>query len=235
MRLQPLGFSKELLPVGGCAVIEYLIERMLLAGIEIIFINTAAEKTDLIRYLSSKSPHGSKCVFMVRERKGLLDAIVQPAQFLRDDDELYFGLPDTIWFPTDGFSKLMGHAGEIVLGLFDTGTPERFDSVVTDESGRIQSVEVKVPAPKSKWTWGTGKIRVGEVPRLLALAQRHEGIPLFGSVLHDYANLWPAYGIKYEGSSYLDVGLPEDYARAEGFQAAHKTGMCVSSPDEARV
>ena len=45
-RLQPLGFSKELAPVAHKAVIEYLIERMLLAGIDKIFINTAEDKTD---------------------------------------------------------------------------------------------------------------------------------------------------------------------------------------------
>ncbi len=45
-RLQPIGFSKELAYVGGKAIIEHLIERMVIAGIKNIFINTASDKTD---------------------------------------------------------------------------------------------------------------------------------------------------------------------------------------------
>ena len=54
-RLQPIGFSKELAPVTRRAVIEFLIERMVSAGIDKIFINTAEDKSELIRYLSTKS------------------------------------------------------------------------------------------------------------------------------------------------------------------------------------
>ena len=46
-RLQPIGFSKELAPVGRRAVIEYLIERMISAGIDKIFINTSEDKLTL--------------------------------------------------------------------------------------------------------------------------------------------------------------------------------------------
>src|SRR3989339_405185 len=141
-RLQPIGFSKELAPVARRAVIEYLIERMVLAGIDKIFINTAEDKTDLIRYLAAKSIYKNMLLFMVRERKGLLDGIVLPEQFLREDDELYFGLPDTIWYPEDGFLQLDQHKSELVLGLFDTGTPEKFDSVVIDKNSQIKSIEV---------------------------------------------------------------------------------------------
>ena len=58
----------------------------------------------------------------MRPRRGLLDGIILPQQFLREDDELYFGLPDTIWYPKDGFAQLDKLKGELVLGLFDTGT-----------------------------------------------------------------------------------------------------------------
>lgn len=160
LRLQPIGFSKELVPVAGRAVIEYLIERMVFAGIDKIFINTAEDKADLIRYLSSKSPHAEKLIFLVRPRRGLLDGIVLPEQFLREDDVLYFGLPDTIWYPTNAFAQLDQINANLVLGLFDTGTPERFDSVVIDTKNRIQSIEVKVKKPKTKWTWAIGKMTV---------------------------------------------------------------------------
>ncbi|KKU45232.1 MAG: Nucleotidyl transferase [Microgenomates group bacterium GW2011_GWA2_46_7] len=214
-RLQPLGFSKELAPVQGRAVIEYLIERMVRSGIDKIFINTAPDKTDLIHYLSDKSPYHDHLIFLVRERKGLLDGITLPQQFLRPDDELYFGLPDTIWYPKDAYIQVAHQAGELVLGLFDTGTPERFDSVVIDHQHQIQSIEVKVQEPKTKWTWAIGKLTV-RAARLL------ESNPLFGASLHTYSQAHRAFAVQLHGSSCLDIGIPEDYAKAEIFVKSHE-------------
>ncbi len=214
-RLQPIGFSKELAPVARRAVIEYLIERMVLAGIDKIFINTAEDKTDLIRYLSAKSPFAPYLIFMVRPRAGLLDGIVLPEQYLREDDELFFGLPDTIWYPKDGFVQVDKQPGELVLGLFDTGTPERFDSVVVDAKNRIQSIEVKVRNPKTKWTWAIGKMSV-KVARALPR------LPLFGEAMNSYAQNHPSYAVELAGSSCLDIGVGDDYDRADAFVKAHE-------------
>lgn len=210
LRLQPIGFSKELAPVGRRAVIDYLLERMILAGITKIFINTAEDKTDLIRYLSTKSPYASHLIFLVRPRRGLLDGIILPQQFLREDDELYFGLPDTIWYPKNGFAQLDQLKGELVLGLFDTGTPKLFDSVVINEQNQIQSIEVKVPKPKTKWTWAIGKLSV-RAARLL------KPNPLFGASLHDYCQKYPGYAVELQDSYCLDIGIPDDYAKADQF------------------
>lgn len=216
-RLQPLGFSKELAPVARRAVIEYLIERLVLSGIDKIFINTAEDKADLIRYLADKSPYKNHLIFLVRERKGLLDGIVLPEQFLRPDDELYFGLPDTIWYPKDAFSRLDRFHGELVLGLFDTGTPEKFDSVVIDKVNKIESIEVKVAKPKTKWTWAMGKLTV-RAARLLRLYEQKLGDkPLFGEAMHFYAQDHPAYAVELSDSHCLDIGIPNDYSRANQF------------------
>lgn len=222
-RLQPLGFSKELAPVARRAVIEYLIERLILAGIDKIFINTAEDKTDLIRYLSYKSPYKDHLVFFVRERKGLLDGIVLPEQFLGEHDELYFGLPDTIWYPKDGFVQLDSQKGDLVLGLFDTGTPERFDSVVIDKDKRVQSIEVKVQSPKTKWTWAMGKMTVKVARALRAIEKQHRlGGGEFGRVMHLYAQDNPSYAIELAGSSCLDIGVPEEYEKADLFVKNHE-------------
>lgn len=216
-RLQPIGFSKELAPVARRAVIEYLIERMVLAGVDKIFINTAEDKTDLIRYLSTKSIYKDMLVFLVRERKGLLDGIVLPEQFLREDDELYFGLPDTIWYPRDGFAQLDTLPGELVLGLFDTGTPDKFDSVVIDKNSQIKSIEVKVAKPKTKWTWAMGKLSV-KAARLLRHYETQLGDhPLFGDAMNLYCQDHPGYAVELAGSHCIDIGVPDDYDRADAF------------------
>lgn len=214
-RLQPIGFSKELAPVARRAVIEYLIERMLLSGIDKIFINTASDKGDLTKYLADKSPYKNNLIFMVRERTGLLDGIVSPQQFLRDEDELYFGLPDTIWYPKDGFAQLDKQPGELVLGLFDTGTPERFDSVVLDSANKIKSIDVKIKDPKTKWTWAMGKMTV-RVARALCPNS------LFGVSMHEYCQDHPGYAVELADSSCLDIGIPDDYEKAETFVKLHE-------------
>jgi dTDP-glucose pyrophosphorylase len=221
-RLQPIGFSKELAPVARRAVIEYLIERMVRAGIDKIFVNTAADKTDLIQYLATKSPYKNNLVFLVRERKGLLDGIVLPEQFLDEGDELYFGLPDTIWYPKDGFAQVRDMKGELILGLFDTGTPKLFDSVVIDKTGQIKSIEVKVKEPKTKWTWAIGKLSV----RAARLLRQYESVqgdhPLFGVAMHAYCQDHPGYAVQLAGSSCLDIGVHDDYDRSDAFVKSHE-------------
>lgn len=216
-RLQPIGFSKELAPVARRAVIEYLIERMLLAGVDKIFINTAEDKADLIRYLADKSPYKHNLIFMVRPRAGLLDGIVLPEQFLREDDELYFGLPDTIWYPKDGFKQLDQLSGELILGLFDTGTPDKFDSVVIDANSQIKSIEVKVAKPKTKWTWAMGKMTVRAARLLRKYEQQLVDKPLFGQVMHLYCQDHLGSAIELAGSHCIDIGVPDDYDKAESF------------------
>ena len=58
-RIQPLAFSKELLPVGGrsqdgverpCAVSEYLIERLILGGADRLCFVIAPGKSDILEY-----------------------------------------------------------------------------------------------------------------------------------------------------------------------------------------
>src|SRR5256885_9366798 len=62
-RIQPLAFSKELLPVGSCiargqerprAVSEYLVERMLLAGADKICFVISPYKSDIIDYYGGR-------------------------------------------------------------------------------------------------------------------------------------------------------------------------------------
>src|SRR5207253_9124897 len=62
-RIQPLGYSKELLPVGSRvingverpkAVSEYLVERMIAAGAEQICMVISAEKSDIVRYFAER-------------------------------------------------------------------------------------------------------------------------------------------------------------------------------------
>src|SRR3954471_2455807 len=111
-RIQPLGYCKELLPVGSRtvegverpkAVAEYLVERMIAAGAEQICMVVSAEKTDLIRYFAERS-YAAEIFYVLQQKpRGLCDALFRAEPFARHHDRVLIGLPDTIWFPENGY------------------------------------------------------------------------------------------------------------------------------------
>src|SRR5437879_10188510 len=106
-RIQPLGCSKELLPVGSRlvegverpkAVAEYLVERMIAAGAEQICMVISAEKTDIVKYYAERN-YAAEIFYVVQQKPhGLCDAIFRAETFARMHDQELVGLPDTIWF-----------------------------------------------------------------------------------------------------------------------------------------
>src|SRR6516162_7431013 len=111
-RIQPLGCSKELLPVGSRmvggverpkAVSEYLVERMVAAGATQICMVISAEKTDIVRYYAERD-FAAEIFYTIQPKpQGLCDAIFRAAPFAHHHERVLIGLPDTIWFPEDAY------------------------------------------------------------------------------------------------------------------------------------
>lgn len=218
-RLQPLGFSKELAIVQDKAVIEYLLERMVSSGIKKIFITVDPEKLDIPKYLSTKSPYKDNLIFLVKNRHSLADDMLAPVKFLKDTDVLYFGLPDTIWYPKDGFKVIIKQKSNVVLGLFHSDHPENFGAVLTNRSNRIIVIEDKVASPKSNWIWGIGKITVKAAKEMLEMLPVSDKPDerLLSVALNLYKDKYRCIGIKLENSYYFDIGRKEDYKYANDF------------------
>src|SRR5436190_6791072 len=138
-RIQPLAFSKELLPVGSRvdgdterprAVSEFIIERMMNAGAEKICFVIAPGKSDIIAYYGGGigSTHFS---YVVQPRPaGLCDALFRALPLIPPDEQAVFGLPDTVWFPDHGLGALPDDVLSFLL--FPVEHPEFFDAVMTD-------------------------------------------------------------------------------------------------------
>jgi dTDP-glucose pyrophosphorylase len=111
-RIQPLAFSKELLPVGSRldegeverprAVSEYLVERMLRAGVDKLCFVIGQSKSDILEYYGGDIGVASIAYVVQSPPAGLCDAIFRPLPFIGDEEWVVVGLPDTIWFPMDG-------------------------------------------------------------------------------------------------------------------------------------
>src|SRR5262245_6056457 len=114
-RIQPLAFSKELLPVGSRrdgpverprAISEHLIERMLVAGVTKICFVISPGKSDILHYFGGQIGDASICYVVQRQAAGLCDALFQAAPFVAPDEHVIIGLPDTLWFPVDALTAL---------------------------------------------------------------------------------------------------------------------------------
>ena len=231
-RIQPLGCSKELLPVGTRivdgrprpkAVAEYLVERMIAAGAEQICIVISAEKSDIVRYFA-ESEIAAQIFYVVQPRpQGLCDALFRASPFAAHNDRVVIGLPDTIWFPHDGLrtvseSLVEDSSAGVNLLLFPVPDPAHFDAVVCDQSGLVETVEVKQPQPSSEWIWGalaTTGASFSELHRLWESRARQD--EYLGHLLNAYI----AGGGRVRGSKcgelYMDVGTLDGYHQAQQF------------------
>ena len=227
-RIQPLGCSKELLPVGSRtidgverpkAVAEYLVERMIEAGAEQICIVISADKTDIIQYFSQRD-YAAEIFYVVQQRPlGLCDALFRAEPFARHHAEVLIGLPDTIWFPENAYRAALDfERAEVNLVLFPVLNPSQFDSVLTGEDGYVRRVDVKLPDAQSNWIWGA-VTTTGSSFRALKLLweARHREDEYLGHLLNAYLQAGNLVRAAYAGEVYMDVGTLAGYRGAQDY------------------
>ena len=221
-RIQPLAFSKELLPVGSRlegeaerprAVSEYLVERLILGGANRICFVIAPGKSDILEYYGNR-PSSAHISFTVQQKPaGLCDAVFQALPLIPPEEFVVVGLPDTIWFPQDALRML----GEEPLSflLFPVNRPDRFDAVITDRDGRVQEVRVKQQHPGSPWIWGAFKLSGRTMQELFDLwCRRGRSDEYIGTLVNAYlAEGGSAVGVR-AGEAYVDVGTLHGYREA---------------------
>ncbi len=222
-RIQPLAFSKELLPVGSRvesdgterprAVSEYLVERLIAAGATKLCFVISPGKSDILAYYGSRI-WGADIVYTVQPQAGgLCDAVFRAASVVGPEESVVIGLPDTIWFPLDGLARLP--EDRLAFLLFPVDRPELFDAVVTDDSGTVETIEVKQKGARSNWVWGAMRMPGRVFHELHALWCRAErGDEYLGTLV----NAWLAQGGEavgvQAGEAYVDVGTLNGYRAA---------------------
>ena len=222
-RLQPLAFSKEMLPVGSLvdehgterprAVSEFVVERMIHAGADRVCFVLSPEKTDIIPYYA-RHPAARRFCYVVQERPGgLCDALFRALHVMREDEDVLVGLPDTVWFPVDGFSRLP--PAELGFLLFPVADPRRFDAVLTDADSRVREIRVKAEQPGTDWVWGAFRMPAPIFRTLHALwSEPGRGDEYVGSLVNAYlARGGRAVGVP-AGEGYYDVGTVDGYRAA---------------------
>ena len=220
-RIQPLAFSKELLPMGTYegevrrprAVSDFLMERFTIAGATRICFVISADKSDILEYYGGSAWSASICYTVQPQPAGLCDAIFRVLPVIVPDQPVLVGLPDTIWFPDDGLAALPDDRFSFLL--FPVKEPQFFDSVECDEQGRVQRIRVKDPEAQSDWIWGAFKLPGRTLQALFDLwVERGRSDEYLGTLV----NAWlerggEAWGVP-AGVSYYDVGTMDGYMEA---------------------
>ncbi|MBV8586573.1 MAG: nucleotidyltransferase family protein [Verrucomicrobia bacterium] len=213
-RIQPLAFSKELLPVGykesankkrPRAVSDFIVERLIIGGANKLCFVISPRKGDILQY--HRAGHsGSKFMYLVQpEPLGLCDAVFRPVDFIGENEEVLIGLPDTVWFPVDGYALLP--SGVLSFLLFPVNSPQHFDAVLLGEENQVLRVEVKQEKPSTHWIWGAIRMPGGVFRRLYDLwVERSRQDEYLGTLFNSWLERGNvAIGVK-AGTNYLDVG-----------------------------
>jgi len=240
-RIQPLAFSKELLPVGSCidngverpcAVSEYLVERMILGGASKICFVISPGKSDILGYYGSGYGEAAITYVVQPRATGLCDAFFRAAPLIAANELVTVGLPDTVWFPASALTTLPDDVLSFLL--FPVEQPQFFDAVVLDDCERVREIQVKVSNPASHWIWGAFKMpgRVFHELHQLWIERQYRD-EYVGPLVNAYiARGGAAVGVK-TGSAYVDVGTIHGYRAAIGLlhEAAHDEGWSAARVD----
>jgi dTDP-glucose pyrophosphorylase len=225
-RIQPLAFSKELLPVGSRrdgdterprAVSEYLIERMLRAGADKICFVISPWKSDILRYYGGMIGDAAIAYVVQPEPLGLCDAIFRAAPLIGDDEIVLVGLPDTIWLPEDAFDALPDD--RLAFLTFPVAQPELFDAVISDDDGMVREIQVKQKGAASHRVWGAFKLPGWVLHRLHDL-WRGRGDEYIGTLVNAYLAAGGKAVAVPAGHAYVDVGTLGGYREAMRLLAA---------------
>ena len=221
-RIQPLAFSKELLPVGSrreagverpCAVSEYLVERMIRGGATKVCFVIAPGKSDILAYYGAGYGDAAIVYAVQPQPAGLCDAIFRAAPLIPDHEPVMVGLPDTVWFPADGLARLPDD--RLAFLLFPVENPQVFDAVLCDRDGGVREVQVKRSDASTNLVWGAFRMpgRTFHALHRLWLARERRD-----EYVGTLVNAWLAEGGEAvgvpAGEAYVDVGTLNGYRAA---------------------
>ncbi len=231
-RLAPLPGSKEMLPIGfksreregrrrPCPkpVSEYLIERMCQGGAQRIYVVLSNAKWDMIRYYADGSSLGVHMAYIYLERSPSMPYTLNAAfpWLVGHDATVLFGMPDTLFWPSDAYSQLLAthreRGADLTLGVFPTDQPERLSVVEMDNAGCVLSVTDKPAHPRFNNTWGIAcwGPRFSELlnASLAGLSAEHEVVlaDVFQAALERGMRVHARY---FEQGEYIDIGVEED-------------------------
>lgn len=233
-RLPDRELSKELLPfgppqAGSKPVISHLLRCLGRAAIDDLIIVVRDDKKDIMDYVAG--PEWSNKRIRVMTTPGTSGVPETVALGLRDAGahNIAFGFPDILFEPQRAFadlkSRLESSQADVVLGLFPTERSAKFDMVATDDDGRVTAIDIKPEKTKLALTWILAawtpafseflmRLVFAQPARLDALAGDAGGSHLGHAFQLAMRDGFTIESVRFDKGRLLDVGTPDDLARA---------------------
>lgn len=231
-RLGPLPFSKELFPIdfqksdpGRNArqlpkvISQYLVERMIRAGVSHILFVLGDRKQDIMQYYGGGERFGVHFAYLYQEEpKGMPFALDLARLWLSDDDVVLFGMPDTLFFPEDAFVHLLdfhlSKGNDLTLGLFPTSKPYKFGMVDFDDEGNVLTCIDKPKQTSFKYMWGIAcwsqAFTLLMADYLAARADVDYEVVLSDVFQHSVEQGLATKALCFTEGTYWDVGTPDE-------------------------
>lgn len=231
-RLSPLPMSKELFPIGfhrvqsadrlsPKVVSHYLLERMQVAGAKKAFLIVRPGKWDIPAYFGDGSALGMHLAYLtVHVADGVPYTLNQAYPFVQHA-MILLGFPDILFQPKDAYLHLLKRQAEtqadVVLGLFPTSHPKKVGMVEVDQTGRVLQIIEKPLQSDLKLMWAIAlwtPVFTEFLHQYVKTATPDREIPI-GDVIQAAIQMGLVVQSKgFPHGSYLDVGTPEDLAKA---------------------
>ncbi|MDR7481072.1 MAG: sugar phosphate nucleotidyltransferase [Armatimonadota bacterium] len=240
-RLGPLPFSKPLFPIrvtsgrpGAPAVTvvgAHLLARMRQAGIGKAYVLVARGQWDMASYFGDGTAAGVRLAYIAVDATPSTVHTLDRAHPFVEGVPVALGFPDILFRPPDLYSRIIAHqqvtGADVVLAVLPTDRPQRMDMVDLDAQGTVRDIVIKPQHTTLRFTW-TAAVWTPAFTRFLHAflaragpddAVTHgqwEGRELF---VGDVIRAALREGMRVEGVTFpegatLDIGTPEDLARA---------------------
>jgi dTDP-glucose pyrophosphorylase len=220
-RLGPFthAIPKELLPVGDMAVIEHVVEAMVLAGIQEITVVVAPHKHGLSDYLGSGKRFGVHFTYVVQdERRGLADAVLSGEHVMNGSFAVVLG--DNFFSPKSFLADLIdahvaNHA-DATVGVGEVSDVTRH-GIIKPHGDRIVDMIEKPTPDEAPGRLGAIGIYVFEPSVFDAIRATKPGyrgeLQLTDSIKEEIVTGRKVIFRVIDGI-HIDVGTPHDLMRA---------------------
>lgn len=234
-RLSPLPFSKELFPIGyqdieidgsvkkrPKVVSQYLVNHMVDAGAEKIFVTLGPHKSDIMEYFGSGERHHVNMAYNFQdEPKGMPFALDLSYSFLGKEDTVLFGMSDTIIEPALSLKNLLGlhqkNNADLTLGLFRTQNPSKFGMVdLEKETHRVITTIDKPEETDLAYMWGCCIWNYSFATYMHNFCEKIDRRTqskeiVFGDIINSaITDGLSVYGEPIKDGRYIDIGTIED-------------------------
>ncbi len=235
-RLVDSKLSKEILPVielpsartskrqlsDHYPVGHYLLRSYLNAGISKVLVILRSGKWDIPDSLSRIDAALSELSYIVvNPTPSTVHTIDKSYQHIRSAI-VAFGFPDIIVQPDDVYQRLlpslMNTRADVVLALFPSAQPEKFDMVATSKSGYVTNIEIKNQDCKfeNAWVCAVWKPSFTEFLHRWTRQWKRTTEPFLGNAMQAaISHGMQINSVKFSHGKVLDIGTTDDLALAQ--------------------